>query len=331
MSIKLTLLDTAPIAPGDTARDSIQASVALAQQAEKHKFHRVWYAEHHNMPAIASSATSVLISHVGARTESIRLGAGGVMLPNHAPLVIAEQFGTLEAMYPGRIDLGLGRAAGSDAATMRALRRTHAANDQFPQDVRELQSFLGPTSARPGVRAVPGENTSIPMFILGSSLYGAKLAASFSLPYAFASHFAPQHLMEALATYRSEFQPSAELAEPYVMATLNVIGADSNEEAEAIALGNRREFVRGTIGKGRDLTDDDVDDLLRRGAGSQFESLFQYTATGTAAHIRTYFQGFQELTGADELVTSHLAPAIESRLRSVAIAAEAAGLTPSAS
>src|ERR671926_1480787 len=211
MRFPLSVLDLAPIAPGDTVRESIAASVALAQRAEETGFSRVWYAEHHNMPSIASSATSVLIAHVGAHTRSIRLGAGGVMLPNHSPLVIAEQFGTLEAMYPGRIDLGLGRAPGSDQNTQYALRRDPRAADRFPQDVLELQAYLAGESRVPGVDAIPGKGSDVPLYVLGSSMFGATLAAALGLPYAFASHFAPQMLEPAVAPYPQEVPPSAQL------------------------------------------------------------------------------------------------------------------------
>ena len=231
MRIPLSVLDLAPIARGETAGSSIAATVALAQRAEEHGFLRVWYAEHHNMQHIASSATSVLIAHVGAQTTSIRLGAGGIMLPNHSPLVIAEQFGTLEAMYPGRIDLGLGRAPGSDQNTMYALRRDPKSADTFPQDVLELQAYLAGESQVPGVDAVPGKGARVPLYILGSSLFGAQLAAALGLPYAFASHFAPQALEAAVATYRREFKPSAQLGAPYVIAGVNVIAADTVRQA----------------------------------------------------------------------------------------------------
>ena len=208
MTIPLSILDLAPIAPGQTARESFEASVAIAQAAEKNGYRRVWYAEHHNMPTIASSATSVLIGYVAAHTSTIRLGAGGIMLPNHAPLTIAEQFGTLATLYPDRIDLGLGRAPGSDQNTMRAMRRDPRSSDQFPQDVLELQGYLRGESVIPGVQAVPGAGTDVPLYILGSSLFGAQLAAALGLPYAFASHFAPDALHEAVSIYRSDFQPS---------------------------------------------------------------------------------------------------------------------------
>ena len=210
----ISILDLAQIGPDGSAADSFRASVEIARLAERSGYRRVWYAEHHNMSTIASSATSVLIAHVAAHTETIRLGAGGVMLPNHSPLVIAEQFGTLETLHPGRIDLGLGRAPGSDQNTMRALRRDAMSAEAFPRDVQELQGYLTGRSMIPGVDAIPGKDTHVPLYILGSSLFGAKLAAALGLPYAFASHFAPQALTDAVATYRREFQPSGQLAEP---------------------------------------------------------------------------------------------------------------------
>ena len=218
MSFPVSILDLAPIASGQTAADSFAGSVALARLAERLGYQRVWYAEHHNMPTIASSATSVLIAHVAAHTERIRLGAGGVMLPNHAPLTIAEQFGTLETLHPGRIDLGLGRAPGSDQNTMYALRRNPMSADTFPDDVLELQGYLTGHTRVAGVNATPGKGTDVPLYILGSSLYGAQLAAALGLPYAFASHFAPAALHEAVAAYRSGFRPSEQSQAPYVMA-----------------------------------------------------------------------------------------------------------------
>src|SRR5881628_3039133 len=207
----------------------------MAQSAEKLGYRRVWYAEHHNMASIASSATSVLIGHVADHTSTIRLGAGGVMLPNHAPLTIAEQFGTLETLHPGRIDLGLGRAPGSDQATMRAMRRDPMSSDSFPQDVLELQGFLTGRTRIPGVNATPGDGTNVPLYILGSSLFGAQLAAALGLPYAYASHFAPQMMMQALEIYRATFRPSAQLDRPYVMLGFNVFAADSDDHAQFLA------------------------------------------------------------------------------------------------
>ena len=239
MTVPLSILDLATIGKGQTAAESFAGSVAMAQRAEELGYRRIWYAEHHNMSSIASSATSVLIAHVAAHTSSIRLGAGGMMLPNHSPLTIAEQFGTLETLHPGRIDLGLGRAPGSDQNTMRALRRDPMSADSFPQDVLELQGYLsGPTRIQ-GVEATPGKGTNVPLYILGSSLFGARLAAQLGLPYAFASHFAPNALQDAVALYRREFRPSAQLDAPHVIAGVNVIAADSAAEAQADVPGHQ--------------------------------------------------------------------------------------------
>ena len=243
MTTPLSILDLAIIGRGETVRQSLDGSVALAQRAEERGYQRIWYAEHHNMPSIASSATSVLIAHVAAHTQTIRLGAGGIMLPNHAPLTIAEQFGTLETLHPGRIDLGLGRAPGSDQQTMRALRRNPASAETFPQDVLELQGYLTGESRIPGVDATPGKGTNVPLYILGSSLFGAQLAAMLGLPYAFASHFAPNALEDAVALYRREFQPSGSWTAPYVIAGVNVIAADTTDEAEEQFLAAKRSRV----------------------------------------------------------------------------------------
>src|SRR5919202_6203840 len=232
MIVPLSILDLAPIRPGESASDSFAASVALAQHAEEWGYRRVWYAEHHNMDSIASSATSVLIAHIAAHTKTIRLGAGGVMLPNHSPLTIAEQFGTLATLHPGRIDLGLGRAPGTDQNTMHALRRYVGSADRFPEDVLELQAYLGDETRVPGVYATPGKGTHVPLYILGSSLFGAQLAALLGLPFAFASHFAPDSLRDAVAVYRRDFRPSAQLEQPYVIAGVNVIAAETSSEAQ---------------------------------------------------------------------------------------------------
>jgi luciferase family oxidoreductase group 1 len=323
MTIPLSVLDLAPIAQGETVRSSIANSVALAQQAERDGYRRVWYAEHHNMPRIASSATSVLISHVGAHTSTIRLGAGGIMLPNHAPLTIAEQFGTLEAMYPGRIDLGLGRAPGSDQNTMYALRRDPTSSDRFPEDVLELQGYLAGESRVPGVQAVPGRHSHVPLYVLGSSMFGAHLAARLGLPYAFASHFAPQALEAAVAAYRREFQPSAQQETPYVVAGVNVIAADTAEEAAEHHAAMRRSLAVGLFGNGQDLDDVEADVLLRRGAAAHVDSMFTYAAVGTIDTVGDYLRSFAEQVGADELITVHQAPTAEARLRSVELAAQA--------
>jgi luciferase family oxidoreductase group 1 len=288
----------------------------------------VWYAEHHNMPGIASSATSVLIAHIGARTQTIRLGAGGVMLPNHAPLTIAEQFGTLAAMYPGRIDLGLGRAPGSDQNTMRALRRDPRSAEAFPQDVVELRGYLAGHSIVPGVDAVPGKGSRVPLYILGSSLFGAKLAAALGLPYAFASHFAPAALDAALAAYRSEFRPSEQLERPYVVAGVNVMAAETSTAAEEELHGIRRRRAVSLYGRQlgvRDLnmTDEQADELLAAGAAAPVDEMLTYTALGTQRQVQDYLDGFLHRTEADELMVAHQAPTIEGRLQSVALLGEA--------
>jgi luciferase family oxidoreductase group 1 len=323
MSIPLSILDLAPIAPGQTATDSFAASVALAQQAERSGYQRVWYAEHHNMPTIASSATSVLIAHVGAQTRTIRLGSGGVMLPNHSPLLIAEQFGTLAAMYPGRIDLGLGRAPGSDQNTMRALRRDARSADAFPQDVLELQAYLAGESRIPGVGAIPGAGSAVPLYILGSSLFGATLAAALGLPYAFASHFAPQSLEAAIAAYRREFRPSEQLERPYVMAGVNAVAADTTSAAQEQLQAMRRVRAIGLFGRGRQFTDDEADVLLQSGAAAHVDQMLTYSAVGTPSEVRDYLEAFAAAIGADELILAHQSPTTEGRLRSVSLVAEA--------
>ena len=323
MSIPLSVLDLAPILRGQSVSDSIAASVALAQRAEEHGYRRVWYAEHHNMARIASSATSVLIAHVGARTERIRLGAGGVMLPNHSPLTIAEQFGTLDAMYPGRIDLGLGRAPGSDQNTMYALRRDPNSADSFPQDVLELQGYLVGRTRVPGVEAVPGKGSDVPLFILGSSTFGAQLAAALGLPYAFASHFAPQALEAAVALYRREFRPSEQLDEPHVIAGVNVIAADATAAARDAFGAVRRTLATGLFGRGRSFTDEEADLLLSQGAGAHVDSMLTHTALGTPAEVRSALADFRRLADADELIVAHQSPTTEGRLRSVTLLAEA--------
>ena len=323
MSIPLSVLDLAPILRGQSVSDSIAASVALAQRAEEHGYRRVWYAEHHNMPTIASSATSVLIAHVGAHTDRIRLGAGGVMLPNHSPLTIAEQFGTLDAMYPGRIDLGLGRAPGSDQNTMYALRRDPASAESFPQDVLELQAYLAGRTRVPGVDAIPGRGSDVPLYVLGSSTFGAQLAAALGLPYAFASHFAPQALEAAVALYRRDFRPSAQLDEPYVIAGVNVVAADTASAAQANLQAARRTMATGLFGRGRSFTDAEADLLLSQGAGQHVDAMFTHTAVGTPAEVRAHLEGFRRLADADELIVAHQSPTTEGRLRSVALTAEA--------
>jgi luciferase family oxidoreductase group 1 len=308
MHARLSILDLAPVPRGTTARESFAASVALAQRAEELEYERVWYAEHHNIPTIASSATSVLIAHVGAHTSTIRLGAGGVMLPNHAPLLIAEQFGTLEAMYPGRIDLGLGRAPGSDQSTARALRRDLHASDTFPQDILELQGYLTGNTVIPGVDAVPGKGSNVPLYILGSSLFGAQLAAALGLPYAFASHFAPAALLPALAAYRDGFQPSEQLDRAYVMAGVNVIAAETAAAADAQLTSVRRARAVGQFARqfgltGPNVSDEQADEILAAGAARHVDESLTHTAVGRREDVRVFLDRFLELTDADELIT----------------------------
>ena len=286
MTVKYSILDLAVIGRGETPKQALEASVALAQRAEETGYHRVWYAEHHNFSSIASSATSVVIAHVAAHTSTIRLGAGGIMLPNHSPLTIAEQFGTLETLHPGRIDLGLGRAPGSDQNTMRALRRDPMSADSFPQDVLELQGYLtGPTRIQ-GVEATPGKGTNVPLYILGSSLFGARLAAQLGLPYAFASHFAPAALQDAVAIYRREFKPSAQLDAPHVIAGVNVIAADAEDDAREQFQTVRRARATLLFGRGKEFSEAETDLLLESGAGRQVDSMMTHSAVGTPSQVR---------------------------------------------
>lgn len=326
--MRLSILDLAPIARGQSAGMSFAASVALARRAEELGYERVWYAEHHNMPSIASSATSVLIAHVGAQTSSIRLGSGGVMLPNHSPLVIAEQFGTLAAMYPGRIDLGLGRAPGSDRSTQYALRRDPRTAETFPQDVLELQGYLTGKTRVPGVDAVPGKGSNVPLYMLGSSLFGARLAAALGLPYAFASHFSPGALDAALEVYRSEFKPSDQLGQPYAIAGVNVFAADSADAARQQFQASRRMRAASLFGRqagipSSQITDEQADDLLARGAAVHVDEMLTFSAVGTPGEVRAYLDEFAGRTKADELITVHHAASVEARLRSVTLLAEA--------
>jgi luciferase family oxidoreductase group 1 len=323
--IPLSILDLAPIRSHQTASDSFAGSVALAQQAEESGYHRIWYAEHHNIPGIASSATSVLIAHVGAQTKHIRLGAGGVMLPNHAPLLIAEQFGTLAAMYPGRIDLGLGRAPGSDRNTMYALRRDPRSADSFPQDVVELQGYLADETRVPGVYAIPGRGSYVPLYILGSSMFGASLAAALGLPYAFASHFAPEHLEAAVTAYRREFRPSEQIDRPHVIVGVNVIAADSAPAAAEQFEEVRRLRAISLFGRslGRTITGEEADLLLASEAGRQVDNMLRYSVAGTPSEVAEYLGRFIQHTGADELMVVHQSPLVEDRLRSVLLLAEA--------
>ncbi|MEM9035099.1 MAG: LLM class flavin-dependent oxidoreductase [Actinomycetota bacterium] len=319
---EVSLLDLALIAPDETAGDALAGVVEAARRAEAGGYRRVWYAEHHNMEAIASSATSVVIAHVAAATERIRVGSGGIMLPNHSPLVIAEQFGTLAALHPGRIDLGLGRAPGTDQRTWRALRRDPAAAERFPDDVLELQGYLAGRSRVPGVTAIPGAGSEVPLYILGSSLFGARLAAVLGLPYAFASHFAPDALQQAVAVYRSEFQPSEQQPDPHVIAGINVIAADREEEAAELRTEVERQRIARFLGRGRTFSSDELDALVASPQGRQVARMMTYSAVGSPSTLREQLVDFTRHADADELMAAHPGPTAEHRLRSIDLLAD---------
>ncbi len=320
--VPLSILDLAYIAPGETPREAFANCVTFAQRAESLGYRRVWYAEHHNMGIIGSSATSVLIAHVAAHTRTIRLGAGGIMLPNHSPLAIAEQFGTLESLHPGRIDLGLGRAPGTDGTTSRALRVHPAASDSFPRDVLELQAFLGDESIVAGVEATPGKGTHVPLYILGSSLFGARLAAQLGLPYAFASHFAPASLEDAVALYRREFRPSQQLSAPYVIAGINVVAADTTALAESYLRKMQVSHVKLLLGRGAAWTDEQALAVLDSPSGHAIKSMSTYSAVGTRTDVHATIDRFARHANADELMVVHSAPTIAARLRSLELLAD---------
>ena len=323
---KLSFLDLATVERDGDIAAALTHSVALARTAEAGGYERVWYAEHHNMPTIASSAPAVLIAHVAAHTERIGLGSGGVMLPNHSPLVVAEQFGTLAELHPGRIHLGLGRAPGTDGATFRALRRTVQAAEAFPNDVLELQALLSDELPRTGVNAYPGRGTRVPLTILGSSLFGANLAAQLGLPYSFASHFAPQALTAAVRHYRDNFRPSEAQPEPYVSAGVNVVAAETTEAAERLFARAEIERIRSFLSRGRELplTPEQAEALLDTPAATEIRSMMRHTAVGDAARVREQLAEFAVLADADELVTVHPAPTRAEQLESLRIAAPAA-------
>jgi luciferase family oxidoreductase group 1 len=321
--IPLSILDLAPIVEGGDAADALRRSLDLARHAERWGYRRYWVAEHHNMKGIASAATSVVIGHLAGGTSKIRVGAGGIMLPNHSPLVIAEQFGTLEALYPGRIDLGLGRAPGTDQLTVRALRRDWASAEEFPQDVLELQALLGPPQPEQRIFAVPGTNSNVPLWILGSSLYGAQLAAMLGLPYAFASHFAPAALLQALQVYRETFKPSAQQATPYAMAGLHVVAADTDAEAKRLFTSTQQQFtnmVRNRRGKLQPPVDD-IDAYWTPQEKVQAESMMTYAIHGSPETVRRKLEAFIELTRADELMVVSAIYDHAARLRSYEILA----------
>lgn len=327
----LSLLDLATVGRGRPISEALSETVTLARRADElGAFERLWFAEHHNMPRIASAATSVLIAHVAANTERIRVGSGGVMLPNHSPLIIAEQFGTLAELHRGRIDLGLGRAPGTDGATMRALRTDPRAAETFPQDVLELQGYLADESRVEGIHAYPGRGTKVPLYILGSSLFGAQLAAAYGLPYAFASHFAPDALEQAVAVYRAQFTPSEQLAAPHVIAAVNVIAADDAQTAATSAdsvLRARVRMLAGRVGSGR-MDDDMVTALLDSAVGAQARHMLTHTIVGDPDGVARGLADFTALADADELMVTNPAPGLEQRIRTLEILA---GLSEQAS
>lgn len=326
--IPLSVLDLAPIAEGATATESFRNTVALAQAAEQLGYHRYWLAEHHNMPGIASAATSVLIGHVAGQTQKIRVGAGGVMLPNHAPLQVAEQFGTLDALYPGRIDLGLGRAPGSDGAAAKALRRYYASADEFPQDVQELLALLEPAQPGQAVQAVPGAGADVQPWILGSSTFGAQLAAALGLPYAFASHFAPAMLDQALAIYHRNFRPSPRLQEPHVMLAANVVVADTEAEARRFFTSVQQSFTRlrrGEPGKlpppleSAEAFNDFASPMERAGV----DQALSFSVLGTPGQVREGVEALIARYHPNELMLTANIYAPEERIRSFELAMHA--------
>lgn len=313
----LSILDLAPIAEGSDAARALRNSVDLARHAERWGYERFWLAEHHNMPGIASAATSVVIAHVAGGTSRIRVGAGGIMLPSHAPLVVAEQFGTLAELFPGRIDLGVGRAPGTDPATARALRRTLAGDvDRFPDDVVELMGYLGDPEPGQLVRAVPGSGTKVPLWILGSSLFGAQLAAALGLPYAFASHFAPQALERAVEIYRQRFRPSDVLDRPRVMLGVNVFAADTDREAERLATTLKQAFLALRTGK-RGPVPPPVDRLeLAPHEEAMLDEILSCSFVGSPDTVERGLRAFIERTGADEIIVASMIHDHDARLRS---------------
>lgn len=305
--VPVSILDLAPILEGETPADSFHKSLELARKAEQYGYNRYWFAEHHNMENIASSATPVLIGYIAGGTKTLRVGSGGIMLPNHAPLIIAEQFGTLASLYPGRIDLGVGRAPGTDHITSMALRRNlHGSVESFPNDMMELQNYLAPGASAARVRAIPGEGTEVPIWMLGSSTYGAHLAAALSLPFAFASHFAPAHLYEALSIYRDSFRPSEKLQQPYAMACVNVICAETNAEADHLATS----FYRLALGIIRNTRKplqppvDSIEDEWDAHEKAAVMQMMQCSFIGSQNKVREGLQSFLTKTGVDEIMVA---------------------------
>ena len=320
-------LDISPIPEGFTAADALRNSLDVAQHAEKWGYTRYWVAEHHNMTGNASSAPAVLVGYIAGGTSHIPVGSGGVMLPNHAPLVIAEQFGTLESLYPGRIELGLGRAPGTDQMTARALRRDLlSSDDRFPQDVRELQHYFGPLQEGQSVKAIPGMNTNVPIWILGSSLYGAQLAAHFGLPYTFASHFAPEQLLQAMKIYRELYKPSAQQAKPYSAFVINVVAADSDEEAQHLFTTLQQNVVRMRRNTRGPLPPpiEDINDFCEPHERAAADHTLQVSVVGSLETVKKGMRHWLDLTSANELIFTGQIHEHRARLRSFEIAAQAA-------
>jgi luciferase family oxidoreductase group 1 len=321
-----SLLDLSPIVAGSTAADSLRNTLDLARHAEQWGYTRYWLAEHHNMPGIASAATSVVIAAVGAATKTMRIGSGGIMLPNHSPLVIAEQFGTLASLYPGRVDLGLGRAPGTDQMTARALRRdVNAAAEHFPEDVMELRILLGDPQPGQFIHAFPGSGTRVPLWMLGSSLFGAQLAALLGLPYSFASHFAPDALMPALEIYRERFKPSEDLAKPYAMPALQVIAAESDAEARRLFTSTQQSFANMSRGTRGQLPPpiDDIETYWSPEEKARAEHMLSYAVVGGPETVKAGLRRFVDLTAADEIMVASMIYDHAARLRSFEIVAEA--------
>ena len=324
--IPLSILDLVPVTAGATPRDALHNSLDLIRHAERLGYRRFWVAEHHNMTGIASAATAVVIGYLACGTTAIRVGAGGIMLPNHSPLVIAEQFGTLESLYPGRIDLGLGRAPGTDQRGLRALRRDPLRADEFPQDVQELQALLAPVQPGQAIQAVPGGGLNVPLWILGSSTFGSQLAAHLGLPYAFASHFAPDALMEALALYRAQFQPSTQLDRPYAMAGVNIVAAETDAAARRLFTTSQQTFtnlVRGRPGPQQPPVDD-IDEYWTPVEKVQASRMLKYAIVGAPETVREGLRRFVAATQVDELMVVTSVYDHAARVRSYEILAEAA-------
>ncbi len=324
--VPFSILDLSPIVAGGSPSESLRNTLDLARHAERWGFRRYWLAEHHNMPGIASAATAVVIAHVAGGTSTIRVGSGGIMLPNHSPLVIAEQFGTLASLHPGRIDLGLGRAPGTDQLTAHALRRdVNSAAAHFPDDVLELQALLGPPQPGQRINAIPGSNTNVPLWILGSSLYGAELAAVLGLPYSFASHFAPDALMPALTLYREHFRPSAQAAAPYAMPALQVVAADSDQEAWRLFTSTQQSFANMQRNARGPLPPpiDDIEAYWSPAEKERASHMLTYAVVGGPETVREGLRRFMALTAADEVMIAGSIYDHAARLRSFEIVAEA--------